>query len=210
MKESPLRISIDSAEPSPDLLGAAVAVLRDGGIVAYPTETFYGLAVDALNPIGRAKVFEIKGRDRTMPLPCIVADLKQLEQLVGVIPDKVYRASMQIWPGPVTLVIDVRPELQSILGGTVAVRISSLPVARELARLNGRPITSTSANQTSSLPSTTADEVESCLAGCVDLILDGGATSGLAPTTIVEVTGHQPELLRQGAVPFEVVQAALS
>ena len=210
MKGPRQRITIDPTAPDPNLLAEAVSILCDGGVVAYPTETFYGLAVDALDPGARARVFAIKGRERDQQLPCIVADLTQLEQLVGEIPEMVRRAAERLWPGPITLVLRVRTELEATLGTTVAVRVSSLPVARELARATGSPITSTSANRTGALPASTADEVESGLAGRVDLILDGGATAGGAPSTIVDATGRQLRLLRQGAVPFETVRAALT
>ncbi|HXV59077.1 MAG TPA: L-threonylcarbamoyladenylate synthase [Vicinamibacteria bacterium] len=190
------RIRVDPRDPSESVLAEAAEVLSRRGVVAYPTETFYGLGAAALDEDACQRVFEIKGRPRDSPLPWILADVGQIETVARL--DEVARLLVsRFWPGPLTLIVPL-----SRGQGTVAVRVSSLPIARALARRLGAPITSTSANRAGEPAPVTADEVAERLQG-VDLLLDGGPSAGGLPSTIVDLSaGGRPVLVRAGAVAY--------
>ena len=181
-------------------------MLDERGVVALPTETFYGLAVSVFDQVACERVFEIKGRPSTKALPCIVSGIEQLERVASEIPALVSELSTRFWPGPLTLIVPARATVAAASEtGTIAVRVSSLPLARELALIAG-PVTATSANVSGAPPATTADEVLAQLGGSVDLVLDGGATSGGLASTIVDVTSGKLELVREGAIAFRDVK----
>jgi L-threonylcarbamoyladenylate synthase len=180
-------------------------------VVAYPTETFYGLGANAFDSEACGRVLELKGREAEKALPVIVADIEQLGLITDELPRAVEPLAKRFWPGPLTLVIPVRSGLPGAFADltTVAVRVSGLALARELARRGGFPLTSTSANRSGGSSAQTADEVETMLGEGLDLMLDGGRTPGGNPSTIVDVSGLEPRLLRPGAVPFEAVCGSL-
>ncbi len=185
--------------------------LRAGAVLAYPTETFYGLGANAFDPVACGRILELKGREVGKALPIIVADIGQLDLIADELPRAVAPLAERFWPGPLTLVLPVRSGLPGALAGltTVAVRVSGLVLAREMARLGGFPLTSTSANRSGGFPARTADEVEAVLGEGLDLTLDGGPTLGGNPSTIVDLSCPEPRLLRHGAIPFEAVWSAL-
>ena len=197
-----MRLSVDAEQPQADVLTQACGVLDEHGVVAVPTETFYGLAVSVFDNEACARVFEIKGRPSTKALPCIVSDLEQLGRVAREISPLASELSSRFWPGPLTLIVPARATVAAASeSGTIAVRVSSLPLARELAAVCG-PLTATSANVSGSPPAMTADEVVAQLGESVDLVLDGGATFGGPASTIVDVTSGKPELVRPGAIAF--------
>jgi L-threonylcarbamoyladenylate synthase len=203
-----VRLRVDSKDPSPAVLEQAAAVIRLGGIVAYPTDTFYGLAADPRRAEALSRLREVKGRPAGQPVPLIAADLKQVTDWVGIMTPLGSRLAARFWPGPLTLVIEgasgLGPEV--LAGGRrVAVRVPADPVARGLAAATGHAITSTSANRSGEPPAATADEVESALGTAIDLVLDAGAAPGGMPSTLVDVTGPSPVLVRPGAVPWDRV-----
>ena len=201
-----VRLSVDTEQPQGDVLAQACRVLDEHGVVALPTETFYGLAVSVFDRVACERVFEIKGRPSTKALPCIVSGIEQLERVASEIPALVSELSTRFWPGPLTLIVPARATVAAASEtGTIAVRVSSLPLARELAAIAG-PVTATSANVSGAPPATTADEVLAQLGGSVDLVLDGGATSGGLASTIVDVTSGKLELVREGAIAFQDVK----
>lgn len=201
-----MRLSVDTEQPQRDVLAQARSVLDERGVVALPTETFYGLAVSVFDQVACERVFEIKGRPSTKALPCIVSGIEQLERVASEIPALVSELSTRFWPGPLTLIVPARATVAAASEtGTIAVRVSSLPLARELALIAG-PVTATSANVSGAPPATTADEVLAQLGGSVDLVLDGGATSGGLASTIVDVTSGKLELVREGAIAFRDVK----
>lgn len=199
---------MDSQEPQGDVLARACAVIEDHGVVAYPTETFYGLAVSVLDPRGCARVFEIKGRAASKALPCIIADVEQLDRISPGVPGDLHELAARFWPGPLTLIVPARADVAAASeSDTIAVRVSSLPLARALARRCG-PVTSTSANASGAPPASTADEVLAQLTTLdpmLDLVLDGGPTSGGAASTIVDLTSGEPRLVREGAIAFRSI-----
>jgi len=202
-----VRLKVASSRPEPDVMRLAVAPLGRGGVVAYPTETFYGLAASAFDLEGCRRVFEIKGRSLSRALPLILANTSQLADVTVAPSALMQRLAEEFWPGPLTLVVEALPGVAAASeDGTVALRISSLPVARALASAAG-PVTSTSANVSGSPPAMTAEEVEAGLGDLIDVVLDGGATSGGRASTIVDITGSTPKLVREGRIGFGDVLA---
>jgi L-threonylcarbamoyladenylate synthase len=201
------RVKVDPEQPDPDTLKRAAELLREGAVVAYPTETFYGLGANAFNEVACERIRGLKGRAADKPLPLIVADVEQLELLCDSIPPSLPGLAERFWPGPLTVVVPVRADLIGKLAEhlTVAVRVSGLPLARELARVAGVPLTATSANPSHQKPPVTADEVEESLSRGLDLLLDGGPTKGGRASTIVDLSGEKPRLLRRGAVAYSEV-----
>lgn len=190
---------------SPTELAKALSVLRAGGVVAFPTETYYGLAVDPFNREALSRLFALKRRPPDKPILTLVENREQLPLLVRQVP-AVYLPLMEaFWPGPLTLIFDAVPELPVILTGytgTIGVRISSHPIARQLVVAFGRPLTATSANYSGQPPAVTSDEVTDQLGLDVDCVLDGGTTAGGPGSTIVGLAGEGLVELRSGVIPF--------
>jgi Sua5/YciO/YrdC/YwlC family protein len=184
-----------------DVAAAAAAIAR-GEIVAYPTETFYGLAVDALNESALLKLRALKGRKAEKAFSLLVSGREILATLCSGISPLADRLMAQHWPGPLTLVLPARPGLPAsiVADGCVAVRVSPNPLAQALVAAAGRPITATSANPAGSPPPRTVSEVAAYFAPESCLILDGGNTPGGQPSTLARVRGERVEILRQGAV----------
>lgn len=197
-----VRLSVDTEEPQGDVLAQARGVLDEHGVVAVPTETYYGLAVSAFDRVACARVFEIKARASSKALPCIVSGIEQLGSVASEISPLASELAARFWPGPLTLIVPARASVAAASDdGTVAVRVSSLPLARELAAIAG-PVTATSANVSGAPPATTADEVIAQFGDAVDFVLDGGVTPGGPASTIVDVTQATPKLVREGAIAF--------
>ncbi len=204
-------LAVDPQEPEKEVVLDAVRVLREGGIVAYPTETFYGLGVDARSGPACRRLVELKGRPEEKALPCIVSGLAQFEEAARALDGAGLALARNFWPGPLTLVVEARPGLAaSSPDGSVAIRVSSVPLARDLAEGLGAPITATSANRSGLTPAVTAVEVDRSLGSEMDLILDGGPCPGGLPSTIVDVRESPPRILREGRVPFAEVKRILS
>ena len=203
-------VEVNADRPQVEIVRWAADRVQRGGVIGYPTETAYGLGADVLHRGARERIFAIKGRDRDKALPVIVSDLDQLAFLCRPIPARVGALAKRFWPGPLTLVIPVRRELQDDLdGASVAVRVSGLALARELARVSGCCLTATSANRSGGVPARSARDVWTTFGSELDLILDGGDVAGLRPSTIVDLMGEEPRLLREGPVVFDAVLQAL-
>ena len=138
--------TLKAADPA--ALDRAADIIRRGGVVAVPTETFYGLAADATHAIATARIFEIKGRPLTLALPLVAASLQQVASLLGPLDDRTARAAKAFWPGPLSLVVNWRPQLSVTVGQTVAIRVPGHPFVRALCERAGTLLTSTSANLT--------------------------------------------------------------
>ena len=204
----------------PQALAQAIAIVRRGGVVAVPTETFYGLAADATHRMAVARIFEIKGRPATMALPLVAGSLQQVIDLLGPVDAASARAMKAFWPGPLSLVLAASPLLAGPVGETdatpapgaaltVAVRVPGHAFVRDVALGAGALLTSTSANRTGEPPATTAEAVAASLGGLVDLIIDGGTTPGGLASTIADLRGTEPRLIRDGAVPWAHILEAL-
>ena len=184
-----------------DVAAAAAAVVR-GEVVAYPTETFSGLAVDGLNETALSELRALKGRAAEKAFSLLVSGRAMLASLCSEISPLAERLMAQHWPGPLTLALPARPGLPAsiVADGCVAVRVSPHPLAQALVVAAGRPITATSANPAGAQPPRTASEVAAYFSSPRFLILDGGATPGGQPSTLARVRGDHVEILRQGAV----------
>jgi len=181
-------------------LAVAVVALRRGEIVAYPTETFYGLAVDAFDELALARLRELKGRGEKA-FSVLVVGVEMLDRLCEPPSAKARALIERHWPGALTLALPARPGIPEalVVDGCVAVRESPHPLARALVRAFGGPLTATSANLAGQAPATTPAEVEAAL-GARCAVLPGGATPGGAPSTLARVRGNRIEVLRAGAV----------
>jgi L-threonylcarbamoyladenylate synthase len=203
---------IDPHRPDPGLISRAADLLREGKVVGYPTETFYGLAADPRNPEAVERVFEAKGRPERMALPLIAADEAAVALCAGGLSDSAHRLAASFWPGALTLVLPALPVLPSrLLGGghTVGIRISPHPVASALARCTGGPIVATSANRSGQAAPSSASEVDQTLGDEVALILDGGPTQGGLASTVLDMTVDPPRVIRSGAVPLSAIEQVL-
>lgn len=193
-------------------LQEAARIIRDGGLVAFPTETVYGLGANALDEQAAKKIYEAKGRPSDNPLIAHVSSEEELKPLVKEIPEAAKKLMKAFWPGPMTMIFPKSGVVPyGTTGGldTVAVRMPSDPVARALIRLAGVPIAAPSAN-TSGRPSpTTAQHVWQDMEGKIEMILDGGPVGIGLESTIVDVTGTAPTILRPGAVTLEMLQKVL-
>jgi L-threonylcarbamoyladenylate synthase len=197
------RLVIDASRPDPEALEAAAGVLLGGRLVAFPTETFYGLGAHALDETAVARIFRAKGRPADKPLLVLVESLAMMEWVAQEVPDRARRLMAKYWPGPLTLVLPARADLPVALTagtGTIGVRLSGHPVARALVHAIGAPVTAPSANRHDGAAPRTADEVLAALGSGVDLVLDGGPTPGGLPSTVLDVTAVPPVVLRPGAV----------
>jgi L-threonylcarbamoyladenylate synthase len=184
-------------------LDRAVIILREGGIIAFPTETYYGLAVDPDSHSAVAKLFDLKRRQPDKPLLLLVESLEQLQLIVEHIPSEYVPLMKKYWPGPLTLVFRAKKEIcRKLTGdtGTVGVRISTHPVARELVRRMGKPITATSANISGHLPASTAAGVFSIFKDSLNYIVDGGQTPAGLCSTVLSFNGGKYTVLRQGQI----------
>jgi L-threonylcarbamoyladenylate synthase len=203
-------VNVDPRSFSARDLQPAVAQLARGGIVAFPTDTFYGLAVDPTSAQAVAALFELKGRQADAAIPLVAGSREQVEAWCGLTAISV-RLADHFWPGPLSLVCEapaaVVPAVHGGLG-TVAIRIPDHSIARALALAWGRPLTATSANRSGEPPVRRAEDLRLPAAPDV-LILDGGETAGGAPSTIVDARGASPVLLRQGAIAWDRVLHSL-
>lgn len=198
-------MQVDAAAPAP----AAIAVLRRhldaGGVVALPTDTIYGLAANALAADAVARVFALKGRGFDKPLPVVVRDRAQAAELAAELTPEFERLAAAFWPGPLTLVVRARPELPPALtagSGSVGMRQPASPLLAALLAAIGYPLTATSANRSGAPDCRTAAAVAEQLGGEPGLLIaDGGTSPRALPSTLVDVTGPRPRVLRAGAIP---------
>ncbi|TCB92083.1 threonylcarbamoyl-AMP synthase [Micromonospora zingiberis] len=195
--------------PADGDLAEAASVLRTGGLVAFPTETVYGLGANALDARAAARIFEAKARPSFDPLITHLADAADLESLVGAVPPAVAALAARFWPGPLTLIVDrpamIPPIVTSGLA-TMAVRVPDNEYARRLIAAAGVPVAAPSANRFGQLSPTRAEHVVRGLGAAVDVVLDGGPTRCGIESTIVDARGERPVVLRLGALPVEELE----
>lgn len=180
----------------------ARVLLRDG-IVAYPTETFYGLGAAGFSSKAVSKIYGLKKRDSGKPLPLIVSGVDMVREISASLPGIFWVLASEFWPGPLTLVVKASQGLPGFLmgpGGSVAVRVPPAAWIRRLAEEISQPITATSANLSGEKEISDARQVEAQFDGRIDLIVDGGATPGGAPSTLVDLTSERPRVLREGVI----------
>jgi len=198
--------------PNEAALLAAVDAIHAGGLVAFPTETVYGLGADALNPNAVRRIFAAKGRPPTNPLIVHIADAVQVKRVASEWPEAAATLAAKFWPGPLTIVVpkhDRVPAEVTAGGPTVAVRCPSAPAARALLTAVGVPLAAPSANRSCELSPTTAGHVLKSLGGEVEIVLDGGPCSGGIESTVIDVSRTPYRLLRPGLVSLEALERVL-
>jgi L-threonylcarbamoyladenylate synthase len=201
-------VIVSPLAPDPAAIAAAVNVLQSGGIVAYPTDTLYGLAVDPRDDVAVARLFDVKGRDSRVAVPLVASSLEQASN-AGQFGAETLKVVERFWPGPLTVVVPAVPGISSRVtgpGGTIAIRVPAHAVARALAAQFGFCISSSSANRSGEPAAVTAGDA--ALRG-VDLLLDGGACAGGLASTIVELSANGARLIRAGAIAWERVLESL-
>jgi L-threonylcarbamoyladenylate synthase len=204
----PHTLRVDPYAPDAAIVREAAAMIREGLVVAYPTDTLYGLAVDPRNAAAVERLYALKGRPETSALTLIAADAGQA-QAAGQMTAAAARLASRWWPGPLTIVVPARATLaREILAGgtTVGIRVPDHPVAIALARAHGFCLTATSANRSGASAASTPAAVADALPD-VDAIVDGGPSRGGAPSTIVDACGTTLRLIRAGAVAWASIDA---
>jgi L-threonylcarbamoyladenylate synthase len=205
-------LAVDPQRPEPETIGVAAELLRAGGLVAFPTETVYGLGANARDEAAVTRIFAAKGRPATDPLIVHVAAPGDVAAVAREIPDRVAELAARFWPGPLTLVLRRGPDIPaSVSAGldTVAVRVPAHPVALALIRAAGVPVAAPSANRFARPSPTTARHVLDDLAGRVELVLDGGPTAIGIESTVLDLSGPTPAVLRPGGVALEALRELL-
>lgn len=217
---------MDPSAPDPDGIGAAVEVLKTGGVVVYPTAGLYGLGADALCASAVKKVFAIKRRPETRPVLVLISDLAEMDRLVKQVPDYA-RCLMALWPGRLTLVFEASRAVPALLTGKtgkIGIRLPAHPVAKALVAAFGGPITGTSANRSGFPPASRSRDLDAGLCHEADLVLDAGDLfdsepvhdgpgddnlAGGSGSTVVDVTSWPVRVIREGRLPVSRIQEAL-
>jgi len=197
-------------EATDEAIKAAGYLLREGGVVVYPTETVYGIGCIPSDPDAAQRICELKGR-ADKPLPLICADIKAARKVVEMTPDA-EKLATKFWPGPLTMVLPAKVKYSMWVqrgAKTLGVRVSPYPMAQKLAKEAGGVIVSTSANISGDEPAKSADEAKKIFGNKVDIILDGGPSPGVESSTVVDLSGEEVWLLRKGPVSGDEIMAAL-
>ncbi len=196
-------LQINPHAPEPDVLAHAGAVLRAGGLVAYPTETVYGLAASAFNSDSITRVFDAKGRPQGQPLPVQVADAREVETLARDIPQAAQALIAAFFPGPLTLVLWRQPSVSLLVtggGDTVGIRMPDHAIALGVLRAFGGPLVCPSANLTGRRAAMSVSDILEDLDGRIDLVLDGGPTTDRTPSTVLDITAEPARIIRAGKI----------
>jgi L-threonylcarbamoyladenylate synthase len=205
-------VHVNPEKPQPEAIGRAAAVLRGGGLVAFPTETVYGLGANALNAAASARIFVAKGRPPNNPVIVHVPGPDEAKRVVAVWPATAARLAERFWPGSLTLVLpksDIVADIVTAGGPTVAVRVPAHPVALALLHASGVPVAAPSANLAGQLSPTRAEHVLRGLAGRIDMILDGGPAAGGLESTVLDLSRSPPRLLRPGLIMPADIEAII-
>jgi L-threonylcarbamoyladenylate synthase len=196
----------------PAAIEEATAVLRGGGLVAFPTETVYGLGADATRPLAVARLYAVKGRPSGHPVIVHLPDAGTVEAWAAEFPESAARLAAAYWPGPLTLLLRRAPTVLDLVTGgrdTVGLRVPAHPVAQTLLRSFGGGVAAPSANRFGAVSPTTADHVRADLGAAVDVVLDGGPCPVGVESTIVDCSDDKPVVLRPGGVPIDQIEATL-
>jgi L-threonylcarbamoyladenylate synthase len=205
-------IRVDPRAPQPEAIQRAAAVLRDGGLVAFPTETVYGLGANALDGEAVRGIFEAKERPASDPLIVHLPGFEKVREVAREVPAVAHELAARFWPGPLTLVLPRGPRVPDEVtagGDTVAVRVPSHPVAQALIRAAGVPVSAPSANRFGQLSPTRAEDVLADLEGRVDVVLDAGPTPVGVESTVLSLVTPVPAILRPGGVNREALEVLL-
>jgi L-threonylcarbamoyladenylate synthase len=190
----------------------AVSILKNGGVVAYPTDTVYGLGACMTDTTAVDRIFQVKGRPKGMALPVLLADSSQIREIVKTIPPAAQRLADEFFPGALTIILpksDAVPEIITGGGTTVAYRIPNHPVPLALIKGLGKPIVGTSANLSGQPSALTAAEVQVQIGDKIDMVIDGGKCPGGIESTVIDLSGDRPVIRRQGAISIERLRIIL-
>ena len=204
---------INPKEPEPDIIAEAAGVIKQGGVIVFPTRCLYGLGADAMNPAAVERIIEIKQRPDDNPILVLIDSKNQLEMLVEKIPPAADAIMEAFWPGRVTLVFDARDTLPGLLTaqtGKIGVRLPGHPVAAAMVRQVKGPVTGTSANLAGHPGCSRLPDLDPRIAGQVDLVLDAGTLQGGVGSTVVDVTEEPPRILREGELTAKEVLSCLA
>jgi len=196
----------------PQAIALALRILHDGGVIAFPTDTVYGVGAHALQPSAVERLYLVKERPRHMAIPLLLGQMGDLDMVAAQVPEVARLLIARFWPGGLTIVVPrstLVPDIVTAGGNTVAVRLPDHPVPRALATGLGAPVCGTSANLSGSKSPVTAQDVLADLDGRIDLLLDGGPCPGGIESSIVDVTGPRPRLLREGAISRQALAEVL-
>lgn len=202
-----LKISADKSEKN--ILDRAVEILFEGGIIAYPTETFYGLGADATNPKAIEKIFTVKGRDFKNPISLIIGNPDDVHPLVKDIPESAKKLMAVFWPGALTIVFAASDKISPLLtagSGKIGLRVSSHPFALKMVQEIKKPLTATSANISGAPECSLSYDVIEQIGDKIDAIVDWEQTKGDKASTIIDVTGDPPVILREGAISRKEIE----
>jgi L-threonylcarbamoyladenylate synthase len=204
-----LVLKINPRNPEKEKIKIATSIFRRGGLVAFPTDTVYGLGADARNLLAVKKIFAVKNRPRANPLPILIAKKSDLKKYTLRAPAKIKKLTDKFWPGPLTLALQKKKIISDVVTAgkkTVGVRVPKNHVALALIRALGRPLATTSANLANNPSPTTARGVKKYLNNKIELILDGGKTKLGVESTVLDCTTSPPTLLRTGAIPKNTLE----
>ena len=184
----------------------AADTLKNGGVVAFPTDTVYGIGVDPFQPEAIEKLYTIKGRPRDKPIPILVGSYQDVENVAQNLPKIFFQLIKQFWPGALTLIVEAKglPTQITAGGKTVGLRMPNHPIALKMLRCFAGPIATTSANKSNKAPTTSKLQIEQELGSLVDLIIDGGETNTGTSSTVIDLIETPPKVLRQGEIFIEV------
>ena len=204
---------MDTEKIDPKKIHIVADILAGGGVVVYPTDTFYGLGVNCFSPVAVQRAYRLKKRDRSKPLSVVISNTKMLRFVAVDIPPVFAALRAEFWPGPLTLILRASPLVPAVLLGsnkTIGVRIPAFPWLRRMIRTAGFPITATSANLSGEKEMTSAEQAIPIFWGKVDVIVDGGQVHGRLPSTVLDLTTKNPALIREGAIPSSRLEKYLT
>ena len=183
-------------------INQAIVILKNGGVVAFPTDTVYGVGVDPFQPEAVRKLYQIKGRPIDKPIPILVSTVGDVQRVAQNLPPVFFQLAEQFWPGGLTLIVEAKdlPSEVTAGGKTVGVRMPDHPLALALLRRFGGAIATTSANRSDEPPATSAEEVQAELGDLVELVLDGGRTSTEIASTVLDLSVSPPQIRRHGGI----------
>lgn len=192
-----------------EALAEAARILAAGGVIVFPTDTVYGLACDLFNEEAVNRIYRIKARPAYLPLIAMPAEAEEWPQVASELPECARRLMTRFWPGPLTIIVPARKDIPAVvLGGgrTIGMRIPDHDAARQLLRLAGRPLATTSANLSGRPATCTAQDAAAQIGDAVDLILDAGPCPGGQASTVVDCTVEPPKILREGPITAEMLE----
>lgn len=202
-------LKVSARHSEEDIISRAAALISRGGVIAYPTETIYGLGTDATNEEAICRIFEIKGRNFNHPISVIIGAIGDVDPLVRKITDAARILMNAFWPGPLTIVFEAADGISPLLTagtGKIGVRLSGLKAARKIAEKTGRPITSTSANLSGAPVCTTSEQVVAQLGDKIDAVIALEEQGGTVGSTIIDITSAKPIILRTGVISIEELE----